>query len=112
MRGVHTYVEAPDLAPVAGIDLAYTTSARNDRSVAIEARVEDGVIYLTQALLGRFEIEQFADLLSELEAEQFFFEPGPSEQALVRLLNDRLAQAGSPVGIVVSETRTESFCGW
>ena len=106
MRGVHTYVEAPDLAPVAGIDLAYTTSARNDRSVAIEARIEDGVIYLTQAILGRFEIEQFADLLSELEAEQFFFEPGPSEQALVRLLNDRLAQAGSPAQVVVSETRT------
>ena len=106
MRGVHTYVEAPDLAPVAGIDLAYTTSARNDRSVAIEARIEAGVIYLTNAILGHFEIEQFADLLSELEAEQFFFEPGPSEQALVRLLNDRLAQAGSPAQVVVSETRT------
>lgn len=106
MRGVHTYVEAPDLAPVAGIDLAYTTSARNDRSVAIEARVEAGVIYLTQAILGRFEIERFADLLSELEAEQFLFEPGPSEQALIRLFNDRLTQAGSPARVVVSETRT------
>ena len=108
MRGVYTYTssELPEVPTVAGIDLAYTTSARNDRSVAVEAQIDDGVIYLVGAVLGHFEVEPFADRLTGLRAEQFLFEPGPSEQTLVRLLNDHLARADSPSRIVATQPRT------
>lgn len=96
MRGVYSYRDPPGVPPVAGIDLAYTTNSRNDRSVAVCAEIHEGVIYLTNAVLGHFEVEEFADRLGGLEAGRFLFEPGPAEATLVRLLNDRLARKGGP----------------
>lgn len=106
MRGVHTYAEPPGVPPVAGIDLAYTTSTRNDRCVAVVAELHDGVVYLTDALLGHFKAEGFADRLTTLAADRFLFEPGPAEATLVRFLNDRLARSGSTSRITKTQTRT------
>ena len=111
MRGVYGYRDPPGVPPVAGIDLAYTTNTRNDRSVAVCAEIHEGVIYLTNAVLGHFEAEEFADRLRGLEADpanpplRFLFEPGPAEATLVRLLNDRLARSGSTSRITVTQTR-------
>lgn len=49
MRGVYTYSELPDVPTIGRIDLAYTTSSRAERSAAIEARVDEGTLYLTNA---------------------------------------------------------------
>ena len=106
MRGVHTFEELPAGAGTAigAIDLAYTTRARADRSVALVARIHEATVYLTDAVLGRFEAEQFANRLPRLAPDRWLFEPGASEQTLVRFLNDRLSRSG--VRIVATQTRT------
>lgn len=106
MRGVHTFEELPAGAGTAigAIDLAYTTRARADRSVALVARIHEATIYLTDAVLGHFEAEQFANRLPGLAPDRWLFEPGASEQTLVRFLNDRLSRSG--VRIVATQTRT------
>lgn len=105
MRGVHHYDAAalPTSAYelIAGADWAYTSSSRADESVAIEARLHNGHVYLTNAVIMQTDAPTFGQALhATLEASIILTLYGGTEKGTLQFLNQYLIQQGSPKRVV------------
>lgn len=97
-RDIYHYDKLPEEAyqRYAGADWAYTESTRADRSVAVDAIIYEGKIYIINMIAGHWESPVFISQLHRLNANRILTSISGTEKSVVQYANQALMEAGHP----------------